>query len=239
MTTPGPSDWPEDVEALARLASDPAQPLVVRQGAFEQLRPVIRRAARRVAARFVGQYREDILTDAESDVWKALVGSEQGGFFEGWCCRVLRNGLIDRFRKERRELTHREEAASRAEPPDLHAALERALDRPGQLPASDLDVLRTWPLPQRLALLCLCGLWDKVPPQEWEQWLRDYRDDWDAQLPSPFPSPELDRCERIAERNAILCEAMKMQRNTLSVWLYRFKARLRALHYVRNLIGNP
>jgi hypothetical protein len=54
MTSSPTSEWPADADGLAGIAADPAQPPDRRDHAFQELLPVIRRVARRVAARFSG-----------------------------------------------------------------------------------------------------------------------------------------------------------------------------------------
>jgi hypothetical protein len=104
--------------------------------------------------------------------------------------------------------------------PSLQDALERAGHRE-PFAEGDLATLRGCALPPRLAVLSVTGLWSKVPPDEWESWLAEYRADRDDALPNPFPPEELWSCEAIAERNGILSAAMRVPRNTLSVWLFR------------------
>jgi RNA polymerase sigma factor (sigma-70 family) len=236
MASPPTSGWPSDADGLARIAADLDQTKDRRDRAFAGLMPTIRRVARRVAARYPGPYREDFAEEAAAEVWQALGGFQAGRPFEPWCYGVVRNHLVDRFREEQREQRHRARLASRGKAPGLQRALERALDHPAGLPQSDLATIRTWPLPQRLLVLTLSGLWEKVPAEEWEAWLEEYRAARYNDLPKPFPPVGLRDCDTIAERNAVLAAAMRAPRNTLSVWLFRYKQRLRDLQYVRGLL---
>jgi RNA polymerase sigma factor (sigma-70 family) len=115
-------------------------------------------------------------------------------------------------------------------------ALRRALNRQSSLGAADLVALRAWPLRQRLMLLSLTGLWEKVPREEWEAWAGEYRTEQGDSLPDPFPPAELEECADLAQRNAVLSGALGVSRNTLSVWLYRCKRRLLELNYVPALL---
>ena len=177
--------------------------------------------------------------EAAGEVWEALPGFKPGGSFEAWCYGVLRNKQIDRMRKEQREQEVRRHGRASSEPTDLQAALDRSVDGPERFSEGDMGAVRTWPLPQRLALLSLTGLWEKRAREIWQNWVEEYRASRDSDLPSPFPPEELRGCDGIAERNGILCGAMKLQRNTLSVWLHRFRQRLGDLQYVRELMDNP
>jgi hypothetical protein len=68
MTSPPASEWPTDADGLARIAADEDRSPEDRNRACEDLLPVIRQIARRVAARFSGQYREDLLDEATGEV---------------------------------------------------------------------------------------------------------------------------------------------------------------------------
>jgi DNA-directed RNA polymerase specialized sigma24 family protein len=239
MTSPPTSDLPTDPEDLAALAADPAQSRQTRDRAFEALAPLIRRIARRLTGRFPGPASDDLLEESGGEVWRALSGFQAGASFEGWCYGVLRNHLFDRFRQEHRARTHRLNWAALSQAPGLQQALERGLDQAGLFPPADLATLRTWPLPQRLALMSLSGLWEKVPPEEWDAWVGEYRASRDHELPDPFPPDQLRHSDDLAGRNAVLSAAMRVSRNRLSVWLFRYKPRLRGLQYVRALLERP
>src|SRR4051812_45672394 len=112
MTSPPTGEWPTDPDGLASIAADPGQRSDDRDRAFRELMPTIRRIARRVAGRFSVPYGDDLLEEAAGEVWPALPGFRVGGSFEAWCYGVLRNHLIDRFRNEQRERTHRAHLAA-------------------------------------------------------------------------------------------------------------------------------
>jgi RNA polymerase sigma factor (sigma-70 family) len=238
MTSSPQGEWPTDADGLAGIASDATQPQAVRERALEELLPTIRRVARRVATRFAGPYAADLSDEAAGKVWPALKGFQSGASFEAWCYGVLRNYMVDRLRQEQRERAARARLPPVDRAPDLQQALERALDRQGRLPEADLATLRAWPLRQRLALLGLTGLWEKVAGEEWEAWVGEYRAHSEGDLPDPFPPEHLRQADDVAQRNAILSGALQVPRNTLSVWLFRYKQRLRDLHYVRGLLDN-
>jgi RNA polymerase sigma factor (sigma-70 family) len=175
MTSPSIDEWPTDPDDLAGIASNPAQPREIRERALRELIPMIRRVARRVAARFAGLYVDELLGDASGEVWLALTGFQSGKSFEAWCYGVLRNHLIDRLRKEQRERMHRVNLAPKIEVSGLQQALERFLDQKTPFPEPDLATLRTWPLLGRLVVLALSGLWEKIPKEEWKAWVDEYR----------------------------------------------------------------
>jgi len=239
MVPSSTDDWPTDPDGLVTILLDPAQGQEMRNRALRDLSPIVHRVARRVAGRFAGAYADDVPDDALADVWQALPGYQQGHSFEAWCYGVLRNKLLSRLRASAREQRHLAELRNASPEHDLQRALERLLDeqRPF-LSDSDLAALRTWPLAPRLMLLCLSGLWEKVPSDEWAAWGAEYGNQRGTLLPAPFPPDEIRESEEIAGRNAVLARAMGVVPNTLSVWLYRYKGRLRQLLYVRILLNS-
>jgi DNA-directed RNA polymerase specialized sigma24 family protein len=238
MTSPRTGEWPSDPDGLAAIARDGSRPQEQRDRAVRELLPIIRRAARRVAARFAGWCSADLLDEAPGQVWPALGGYEPGKSFEAWCYGVLRHYLLTQLRKEQRERSHRSDVVVESQGVELQRALEKALDLQNSLPQADLAVVRGWPIAQRLAVLALSGLWLHVPQAEWSAWIAEYRTTRDVPLPDPFPPGSLAECDSLAERNAVLCEALEVPRNTLSVWLHRRKPMLRAMQYVRDLLEN-
>jgi DNA-directed RNA polymerase specialized sigma24 family protein len=236
MSLPDATPWPTDSNELARIAADAQRDLPLREQAFKALRPIIRRVVSRVSARFHGQARDDLLEAGEGDVWLALPTLPKDVGFERWCYGVVHNRQIDRLREEQAQQRRARavaEAPVAAEDVALRVALERGLDQPGRLAEEDLEQVRSWPPAPRLALLSLTGLWSRVPGGEWQTWAGRYRATECPALPDPFPPEELEGRERLAERNGLLPEALQVPRNTLSVWLHRYKPRIRQLRYVR------
>jgi DNA-directed RNA polymerase specialized sigma24 family protein len=239
MTSPRTGEWPTEPDELAVIARDGSRHEEHRNRAMRELLPTIHQVALRVIVRFAGLSSDDFLDEAPGQVWPALMGYEPGNSFEAWCYGVLRNHLLAQLRQRQRERAHRSDAVLESQVIELQRALERALDSQNSLPVEDLVTVREWPVAQRLAVLALSGLWMHVPEIEWMKWLQEYRTTHDRPLPDPFPPGTLGECDSLAGRNAVLCEALKVPRNTLSVWLHRRKPMLRGLQYVRDLLDNP
>lgn len=229
-------DWPDDAEGLARVARDSADQ-DARDRALRGLSSVVRLVARRIAQRFGHPLAADLAEEGLGEVWQALRGFRDGDSFEAWCYGVLRNHLVDRVRSHQRDRARQERAARLEAVADLRTALEGAEDEHTFFNAADLATLRQVPLPQRLALLSLAGLWGKVPVAEWGEWVGAYRSGVRAALPDPFPPSSLQECENLSERIGTLASALGVRRNTLSVWLYRHKQTLRGLQYLRERLG--
>jgi DNA-directed RNA polymerase specialized sigma24 family protein len=201
-----------------------------RRRALRELEPAVRRTARRVAARYGGGSAVEVVEEALGVIWEAREGYTEGRPFEPWCYTVLKNRLLGHIKQEQTEWRRRSVVAGR-QAASLKQALETASEQPDPLDDSDLREVRAWPLRQRLALLSLCGLWEKVPAEEWQEWVHE------DGLSLPFPPEVLSGVESITRRNEILAGALGVRRNTLSVWLYRYRERVRALTCVRNLLG--
>jgi len=150
----------------------------------------------------------------------------------------LRNRWFEVVGRERRGLElDAARAASVANDADFRTAVERALDSQEAFGPDDLGLIRVWTPRERLVLLCLSGLWHKVPAATWRSWVAEHRDRYGIPVGGPFPPDALVRCDGIAERNTLLAETLQLRRNTLSVMLYRGKFRLLEPKYVRDLIG--
>jgi hypothetical protein len=239
MTSPSSDSLPPDAEGLARVAGDESAPSEVRRRAFDALLPIITRVVHRLAVRFSGQVREDFLSDAPGDAWQALPRFPQGARFEPWCLVVLRNRVTDRVRHEQTERRHADAAGrQRPEAAELASVLEEACDRHDRLSPQDLAIVGGWPLRHRLALLCISGLWTKVPPGDWQQWVDEHRRAFGVPDDGPFPQAALQACDEIPRRNDLVAGALNIRRNTLSVWLHRGQARLLELRCVRDRLSS-
>jgi DNA-directed RNA polymerase specialized sigma24 family protein len=237
MTSPRAGDGPTD-DDLAAIARDSSPEEERHSRAVVGLLPTIRRVACRIATRFSGLSSDEFVEEARGLVWEGLLGYVSGNSFEAWCYGVLRNHLLARLRSQRRERAHRKEVTDEPQAAELQRGLEKALDREAPFSEADLAVIRAWPVAQRLAVLVVTGLYRHVPKAEWEAWIHEHGKIHQRDLPNPFPPDSLGEGGNLAERNAILCEAMRVSRNTLSVWLYRRKPILRELQYVRDLLDN-
>jgi DNA-directed RNA polymerase specialized sigma24 family protein len=234
---PLPEALPENGDGLAQLAADMSKPEPERQQAFERLIPTIQWVARRLAVRFTGQRRDDAVSDALGDVWAVIGCFPSGAHFEAWCYTVLRNRSFDAISKEnRRHLLDSTRPSPVSSDEDIRIAVERAIDSSQSFASDDLSLIRAWPHRDRLILLCLTGLWSKIPATEWGQWVADHRTEHGVPVQGEFPPSALSRCDQIADRNALLAETLQLRRNTLSVLLHRGKDRLLELRYVRELL---
>jgi DNA-directed RNA polymerase specialized sigma24 family protein len=161
------------------------------------------------------------------------------GALSGWLLTVLGRCWIDRLRRARR----------RARPLDEPAQIPARDLGPGNWPETatalthpfadaDLDRLASWDARHRLEVLCLAGLWLKVPSPLWEGWVRAYEAGRSVSLGRPFPPDDFLALDDPAARTAPLARLLAYGRvNTLSVRWLRGHHRLEELDFVRELRG--
>jgi RNA polymerase sigma factor (sigma-70 family) len=240
MTTASTPQWPDDPDGLAALAVDPNLKEEIRQEAFTRLLPSITRVVRRLALRFSGQTRQDLIDYAVADVLQALPQYQPGGSFEAWCRTMLRNRTIDRLRQSSRVSSlNLEEAAEEFEDDTCRQALEAALERTEMLRGEDVARMAAWPVRDRVVLGCLAGLWAKLPADRWAAWVEEFRSEHGWPAPGAFPPDDLANREDVAERTAFLAELLGVRLGTLRVWVHRGRQRLWQLSYVRDRVPQP
>ncbi len=239
MSHPLTAELPSDEAALASMAGDLKLSREQRQQAFERLLGTIRWVAGRLSIRFSGSYREDAIEDAPGDIWAVIDRYPAGGDFEAWCYSVLRNRWLETVRRDdRRQARERHPRDLEVTDATVRKAIEHAIDATEGFRDADVAVIAGWPHRDRLVLLCLAGLWQKVPGRQWKTWVAEHREQY-GNPDDPFPPEVLAACEQIAARNAVLAVALNLRRNTLSVLLYRGKHRLADLQYVRDCFDPP
>jgi hypothetical protein len=223
MEPPDIIDEPEDVDALAAQAADQRRSDGERARAFSGLHGLIRRLAVSLSIRLTGRVLPELRDGADGEVYLRLGGYTPSGSFAAWCHRTLHNWMVDELRKESRRQVHEREAArlrAEARPPEPFAE---------RLSQKELGALGGWHLGQRLALLCLTGLWRDVPEGIWRQWCEAYTPGGEQLLTWPFPPQEFETCPDQQERADILAQLLQVRRGTLAVWVHRCASRLREL----------
>ena len=233
---PTPNELPSEESKLADLAGGTAYSEEQRKEAFQRLVPKILWVAKRVSSRFVGCYRDEVIENAAGDIWLVIGHFPAGGNFESWCYTVLKHKWLESIRQNKsRQL--REQRVSQPVVADvaLRQTLEKAMnmDAVENFARYDMAIIVGWPHRDRLVLLSLAGLWQKVPYREWQNWVCEHREK-EGVPDDPFPPELLALCEQLTERNAVLATALNLKRSTLSVLLYRGKARLLKLRYIRD-----
>lgn len=222
MPPPASQTEPPDPDALAAQAVDGGLSEDARRLAFAGLVDLISRLAVSLSIRLCGRVHDDLAGVAAGEIYLRLDGYTPGGSFAAWCHRTLHNWMVDELRKETRRREHEREAARRrAEAEPVEVLPERLA-----LPAA--EVMDGWPLGQRVALLCLTGLWRDVSPVRWREWCSAYAPGGEPCLADPFPPGEFETCPDAQERADMLAQLLRVRRGTLAVWVHRCAARLRS-----------
>jgi DNA-directed RNA polymerase specialized sigma24 family protein len=216
-------DEPEDVDALAAQAADRGRSEDERTFAFARLRGLIHRLAVSLSVRLTGRVVPDFTDTAEGEIYLRLRGYTPGGSFAAWCHRTLHNWMVDELRKESRRRNYEREAAR------LHTETRPVEPFAEELSQVELETLGSWHPGQRLALLCLTGLWRDVPEGIWREWCEAYTPGGERVLTWPFPPQEFETCPDQQERADIVAQLLRVRRGTLAVWVHRCASRLREL----------
>jgi DNA-directed RNA polymerase specialized sigma24 family protein len=210
------------------------------------LAPEIQRVARQVARgaghaerdEFVQESLSLILARRSKTSPPRICGyrPEEEGALSGWLLTVLGRCWIDRLRRAgRRPRTLGDPARVPAADPGPTSWPEATLTSP--FSEVDLDQLASWDACYRLEVLCLGGLWLKVPPPLWEEWGRAYETTRKVSLGRPFPPDEFLALDDPAARTVPLARLLGRRANTLSVRWLRGRRRLEELDFVRDLRG--
>ncbi len=223
MPPPEAPEGSNNPDTLAAVAADQKCSAEDRERAFAGLHDLIRRLAISLSIRLIGLVRPEFADGAIAEIYLRMGKFTPGGPFAAWCYRTLHNWMTDELRKEAYRRRHEREAAR------LHPEVRSAAPSPLSLSRQELDVVATWPLGQRLALLCLTGLWRDFPEPTWRAWYTAYAPGGEPVLNSPFPPEEFERCPDSQQRADILAQLLQVRRGTLAVWVHRCASRLREL----------
>jgi hypothetical protein len=220
------------------MVQDEALPLALREQARASLVPFVRRQARRLAAGY-GQVGRDLIDESVSWVLqpdRLRSFDPSRGSFAVFVVTILRNRRHDLGRESKRQQRHGEDGpigdgvvASPGKQEMLWADLRLDLQTP--FAPGDLAEVESWPPRDRIVLLCLGLLWQKVPTGTWARWVGQCR------LGQPFPPPEYVRCLDAPrqERHDCLARALGWSRNTLSQRWCRGQRRLLNLTFIQGL----
>jgi hypothetical protein len=211
-------------------------------GGYQNRIREIQRIAACVAASGNRQDRADFVDDAPALV---LVGLRDGkpapvtvfdparAMFTTWVHSVLRNAWVDSQRRKRPTMPLPEDLPTDEPAWRVGTRLADRLDTPFAPP--DLVELSRWDPILRLELLCLGGLWQKIPREVWEDWLLLYESVRVTKLPRPLPPEDWDPARPPGDRTHWLAEALGYRPNSLAVRWNRRKEDLQKLSFVRDL----
>jgi DNA-directed RNA polymerase specialized sigma24 family protein len=213
----------------------------------ERLSPTVRRLARQVAKGAGKSDRDEFVEDAlalvlaprDTSVPRIVLYRPGDGPLGAWLRSVLRNCWRSRRRAAARRAFSLGDARAVAAKPawDGNAEADPAMALTSPFSRTDLARAAGWGVRYRVELLCLAGLWLKVPPPVWEGWVRGYESATGRLLPRPFPPVEFLALDDPGSRTAPLARLLGYPRaNTLSVRWWRTQHRLEELDFIRALL---
>lgn len=195
-----------------------------RNQALNALEPLIRHCARQISRGDYSQETRDLLDEAPSVIWEKIASYRaEKGRFETWCRVVLHRWQIDRIRRRGANLTASadrldlDQLLDSSDADRARRACEAALDRGIPLSRNDLDRIAGWRVETRVLLMCLSGLWFRIPSDVWNDWLAD------CEVEPPFPPDDFLDLERTGERYATLAPALGVSVSTLTKRVERTK----------------
>jgi len=227
------------------LILNPDVPEETKDFARQLLKKVIQRVARRVAKGW-GQVGTDLVEEAFSWVLEparlahfdphrtaAEPSRAPPHQFETWCSRVLHNRLLDLGRRRRRQIDRPMDEALLSEDPRSAwpvLAIEAQIDLETSFCAADLEAIRSWKFTKQcLTLLCLTGLWRKVPESLWRELTVL------AGIAEAFPPESFLHCQDAESRQESLADALDVDPKTLNQYRHRYLHLIHQLDFVREL----
>jgi DNA-directed RNA polymerase specialized sigma24 family protein len=224
-------------DQLAAIAAALCQPIKARQSAMDELVPFIERTATSVGRRYPldREVRQLVRQEAPGLVWEKIADFRaEAGSFAAWCHAVLHNALVDRLRGDQRHKRLCKQLAEGIIHDDGGLAKRFAqADRAAPFRRADLDRIASQPVADRVIVLCLLGLWNKVPQPIWEEWTTLWAEQNGIDL--PFPPGALVALHDGHDRKRWLAELLGITEGAISQRLCRARAWLKQLSYVREL----
>jgi DNA-directed RNA polymerase specialized sigma24 family protein len=161
------------------------------------------------------------------------------GAFAGWLFKVLDNLLKDQLRTTGRRATREATFSSilgdsHVDQPPIVGAEESdpsiALDRASPFTTRDIESLGYWPALDRVLVLAVFELRQKLPPTTWRSWCQE------ASLPTPFP-PEHKIPHDRGDWINLIAELLALSPNALQNRIRRRLEQLRSepLDYIQGI----
>ncbi len=181
-----------------------------------------------ICSKITGNLRDE----APSILFERLVRYEEGKSFRRWTFTVLRNWMIDEYRKQRRKRTHETlDGFLEQVPQSLRGTKHRPYEDLPDLgrPFSDADLAqleKDHTASARVIGLTVLNIWKNVPSGRWKAWLRE------AALPEDFPPLEVEQYDEPVERLERLAELLDVSEQSLRMRLSRFNRKFRSLGWL-------
>lgn len=222
----------EEVNRLASLAKNGNAD--ERNEAWRRLEVEIRilagYAAKKLGIR--SKYTGHLRDEAPSILFERLVRYEEAKPFRRWAFFVLRNWMIDEYRRQRRKRSHETldefiEQAPQTVRGTKHRPYEDLPDLGRPFSEADLTQLEEdHTASARVIGLTVLNVWKNVPSVRWKEWLRQ------AALPDDFPPIEMEQYNEPGERLERLAELLDVSEQSLRMRLSRFNKKFRSLGWL-------
>jgi hypothetical protein len=208
------------------------------------LGPIIEETAQEVACR-AGRWGASLADEALDEILLPRGAQRsrlaryrpQRGSFESWLRVVLWNLVRNRKREAQRLAQRQKRHQEQWQPPRTSrwpADLSH-IDPLARFSDDDLARVRGWRGRLRVELLCLAGLWLKVPAETWERWLQEYEKEREVMLDRPFPPADFLELDDRKARIQPLAVALHLKGNTLVQNWKRFRDLLDTLDFIAGL----
>jgi len=218
---PQPSDLTAIFLAAARSSSQTEQNEIW-QRLYPALNAFALRALLPYGFSFPGAGPEDFVQEAIEHLRrKAGKYDPDKGFVEPWLRIVLSNFAKSWVKKQKRLERRRVPVPVEAVEEPADGPQGPNLDHRVPLTDSQLTLLADWPVHQRLAAVCLMGLWQRMVEhhlQLWEEWIGK------AEIPQPFPPDDFAGLPPRGRRKC-MAHVFHVNPNTVVQWLIRLRKR--------------
>jgi hypothetical protein len=210
-------DVSEAIRICAGIVKD--QPRPVQDAAMQSLDQTIRSRAKIAVKGARSTMAIDFVEMSTGLIFERIVAGkynpEISGTFQGWCYKVLKRKWISEIRERKTDATGHMETGRPGDHisedandliEDGRLIHEHSIDlrtlRDRRFESEDMESLRAWKSQNRVLLLSLSGLWAKVPPDDWRQWLDEVK------IAIPFPPETFGSLPTDQERFKIMAEAL-------------------------------
>lgn len=151
------------------------------------------------------------------------------GHYLAWWKRICHNDAVSHQRKRKPTVLESEIIETLDTSGSDDDAWIVSHDMAAPFSPADVQSIQAWPLKVRIILLCLAGLWQKVPEALWRTWVEEFG------LASDFPPPEYSGADDCKVRRRKLCEFIDITSANLNQVWCRGKKRLLSLEFFRGI----
>ncbi|MBC7820051.1 MAG: hypothetical protein IAG10_24475 [Planctomycetaceae bacterium] len=194
--------------------------------------PLVRRAVAIVARSFRSWRVETYLESADGLIWERLAESPvstAGNSRVSWCVTVLRNSVIDQWRRDRRQQSNDHALEAMIAQDVASDEIESTSACISPLSSEDLQGISKLRLRPRIVVLAFFGRWLDIAAEDWRAWLQE------SAIREPFPPENFHDCGDLELRYEIIARALGIDLDSVKRMLRRLKPSLLRLQAFRHL----